>query len=235
MWSVNTPGVLLHGTGQLIDSIPDQTKPTCLRCSKSKINCLGYRDCFVDGQAKKSRSRDSFISRPKSISSQTSHGHRSPANAQHFETSYHLLSQQSSLDCCSLHTLPWKDNIMISYLIKNSRAGPMTVFCQGIAASNASESAQRTTTKQCLLALATALYGTGHSQRSLVMQGKRQYGHALNMVKKIVQKPQDLNLTEAMASVYALSLFEVKCSQNLKSVFGLISFHTQTISPSTLR
>jgi hypothetical protein len=95
----------------------------------------------------------------------------SPASVQEtFETPPRMLSHQASEICRSLSVLPWKDDMMISYLIKNSREGPMTVVCHGIAASNASESAQRTTTKQCLLALATALYGIGHSQRSLILE-----------------------------------------------------------------
>lgn len=61
------------------------------------------------------------------------------------------------------------------------------------------------------LALATALYATGHSQNALRLDGMRLYGQALNLVTGMIYESKSLQFTKTMVSVYALSLFEVRC------------------------
>jgi hypothetical protein len=111
----------------------------------------------------------------------------------------------------NLSRLPWKDDVMISYLLQNSREGPVSIVCHRMETSgDQSESLQQTTTKQCLLALATILYGTGHSNESFVQDGRRLYGQALNKITTIISNPTGLQTNDILTSLYVLSLFEVR-------------------------
>ena len=110
------------------------------------------------------------------------------------------LSRSLALSAC-------KSDIVISYLAVNI-TGPIATVCQLIAGPT---SLQRTVIKECILALATTFFGIGHAQKSLVADGRRLYGRALNMISSTIKDPSHFG-AEMMCAVFALSLHEVNWS-----------------------
>lgn len=174
---------------------------------------MGYRDSFVDGREGKPRNKKPTPIQPKNGSSSLKeHGDGSGTGLvqQVPEIRYHTGARLSP----TLSMLPWKDDMLMSYLFQNLSAGFLSVVCQNLATPqpSLSISTQRHTVKQSLLALATILYAVNHSETSLLLDGRRRYGQALKMVTNTINSAKASQITETMASVYALSLLEVKTS-----------------------
>ena len=161
----------------------NQDRPRCARCHKAKFQCLGYRDLFIDERQPVMRR----VNRTKSN---------------------HDLYHRNSSVASPLTLAPWKFDIFISYLINNITVH-MRVVCQNLAVPNCrSDSAQRTATEECILALATTFFGVGHAQTSLVREGRCLYGRALRRISSTIVNPSNTT-TEVMSGVFALSLHEV--------------------------
>lgn len=189
----------------------DQTHPICNRCSKGNFICKGYRDTlFIDGGAKVQQqlhNRSMLLRRSKSINSSetsqepqrlTDQTTKSPGPSQSQHEFPHGQGLHSST---SLSVSPWKDTIVLSYLVAD--LGSMGAIYREI------ESSQRRATKQCFLALATTFFGVGHAEQSIVTSGRRHYSRALTMLNAAIGDLGRHGMTETLSSVVALILHEV--------------------------
>jgi hypothetical protein len=89
-------------------------------------------------------------------------------------------------------------------------------FCHNVLAPRSeADSLQRIATKQCVLALATTFFGVGNAQQSLVSDGRRLYGQAVEMVNGAIGDSSLLELTEILSSVASLCPHEVVRSSSL--------------------
>lgn len=157
---------------------------------QQQLTCLGYRDSFVDGRDQIFRRLKLNDSRKTAYTYETNHdGDPSDIDVEEtVETSDPILSHREPRVCPSLSATPWKDDIMLSYLVDNSRVGgPLSIICHYIAGFNDQlESLQRTATKQSFLALATTLFATAHLQKALLLDGRRLYDQALKSVTGMI-------------------------------------------------
>jgi hypothetical protein len=195
----------------------DQSRPICTRCSKGNFTCLGYRDAlFIDEgwQVQQQRHRGPALQPQTSHPSYKTEDEPPPLDLTKIITkpqqSPYFYQESQVLPPLSLSA--WKDDIFVSYLIAD--IGPMGAIYRNLVAPNYyPDSPQRSAGKQSFLALATTFYGVGHAQESLVDDGRRRYSRALEMVNEAIGNTSPLVIKEALSSVAALCLHEVRsCS-----------------------
>ena len=200
----------------------DEARPICKRCIDVNFVCLGYRDPFVDGREQVLR-RMHLTPAPESssistkISSATTQSVQGPpkiyqGSDKTRSISYHY--QQPPL-CSSLSVLPWKRVFCISYLAANT-TGSIAAVCRNIAMYHSeSLSMGKSVNQMCFLALATTFFGVSHTQRSLVCEGRRLYGSALQTLSARISDLES-NYDDIISAVFALSLHEV-CQSSISS------------------
>ncbi|KAH4215963.1 hypothetical protein HBI25_221940 [Parastagonospora nodorum] len=187
----------------------DQIRPTCLRCSKGKFECLGYRETlFIDG-------REQVLRRLNSTQNlylqKTTSG--SLEYAQDYQTSLHFSNDDEIHDAgvsqpqVPLSLSPMREAYFVSYLIANDE-GPMKVFFRDLLLTSHQDPLQKSVKEQCSLAFATTFFGVGHAQRSLIDEGRRLYLQALGAVNAILRDPTRSRSIEALGSVVTLCLYE---------------------------
>jgi hypothetical protein len=77
--------------------------------------------------------------------------------------------------------------------------------------------------KKCLLAVATAYFGTKNHQRDITVQGLSRYGKALRELNEALSDESRLVSFDVMVSISFMSLFEVCSRFYLTRTFGSIS------------
>ncbi|KAH4181786.1 hypothetical protein HBI55_206810 [Parastagonospora nodorum] len=197
----------------------DQTRPTCLRCSKGKFECLGYRETlFIDGREQVLRRLDST---QNSYLQKTTSG--SPEYAQDYQTSLNFSNEDEIHDAgvsqtqVPLSLSPMREAYFVSYLVANDE-GPMKVFFRDLLLTSHQDPLQKSVKEQCSLAFATTFFGVGHAQGSLIDEGRRLYLQALGAVNAILRDPTRSRSIEALGSVVTLCLYELFAMQGPVSV-----------------
>lgn len=114
----------------------------------------------------------------------------------------------------ALSALPWKNDIVISHLAANTTE-PFGTVCRDIVMNSYQpDFSQNTVTKLCVLALATTFFGISHGQDTLMHDGRRLYGLALQTLSATISNP-NCSVNEVLSAVFALSLHEVSQSSFL--------------------
>ncbi|OAA82565.1 hypothetical protein LEL_02110 [Akanthomyces lecanii RCEF 1005] len=96
-------------------------------------------------------------------------------------------------------------------------------------------SAQWTVTRQCFLALATTVYGVGHSHELIATSGRRLYCQSLSLLNNTMQRSykSQNGMTPVIGAVVALALHEVRqlpfCSQASQN---MVADTLQAIAPT---
>jgi hypothetical protein len=107
-----------------------------------------------------------------------------------------------------------------SYLVANDE-GPMKVFfCDLLVKGHQGEKSVK---EQCSLAFATTFFGVAHAHGALVCEGRRLYLQALRAVNAMLNDPARNRSIEALGSVVALCLYEVRISDGCRLSLRLTS------------
>jgi hypothetical protein len=218
----HTKGMGAGADSELCSSL-DNGRPICARCSKGNMTCFGYRDAlFIDDGCKVQQRlhRESMLK----FGRRSEEPRPSPDLIETRVRSQHnFCTSQGSRVWPSLSASPWKDDIVSSYLIAN--LGPMGIVYRDLNTSNYKpDTFQRSAGKQSFLALATAFYGVGHEQGSIIDDSRDLYSQALKMVNATISDTSHLTVGETLSSVVSLCLYEV--SRNLHfGIHPLISLH----------
>lgn len=90
----------------------------------------------------------------------------------------------------------------------------MKIICHDLVApSYRGVSLQTSARNQCFLALATTFYGISHAHQSLMHEGRRLYLRALEAVNATLCNSSGSRIIDALGSVAALCLHEVRFSR----------------------
>ncbi len=101
------------------------------------------------------------------------------------------------------------EHILSSYLAAS--LGQLGALYEKIAAPGfEQDSTPWAVTRQCFLALATTVYGVGHSHEHITDSGRRLYGQSLHLLNTTMKRsyPRDA-MAHVLSSVVALTLHEV--------------------------
>jgi hypothetical protein len=165
--------------------IIDETRPSCKRCAKAKLDCEGYRDLTViqyNGSARTSGS-------PASVP---------PSSQASIYTQILNFNKLSPWQCLA----PAPNDVYVNYTHARLLKGNESL-------DPASNLVDRKLADQCFLALATSYFGYDHREKRIVERGMQRYGMALNELHSALADSKRCASYDVLESVILMAFFEV--------------------------
>ena len=213
---------LLFHAQKMVWFAPDEGRPTCNRCKNGYFDCLGYVRpfLFVNEGTALQRPLAQAATASQLTSPKSRHNNSNlDVDVQTLLSARSYLSPDDRSIHQSLHLNAFKENILISHLLKNlfveftdsgSRGDNHPWILYAIQRRNAN-----CPSYMAALALAAAFFGRKQHEKTVYDQGARSYGQALRQLKADLDDPERAVTYFTMSSTLLLSIYEVVTFSNI--------------------
>lgn len=195
----------------------DETKPTCIRCSKATYNCKGYDQPWLD--------ETPFIALARERAAKRAREHRESQNALLPDgdvQSEGFLSAKSVAE--SINLSAFREDICRSFLLHRLSAGPdhSKAMSWWLNPSPKAEVQSRTLVSASR-AMSAAFFGRVNQQAKIITEGVLMYGEALRNLSKDLSHPIKAYTFETLGATMALTMYEVRNS-SLSTTTSMLIF-----------
>jgi len=199
------PGGWQHG---LIRST-DESKPTCIRCSKATYTCKGYDQPWLNEAPYIALARQRAAERQKEY--RENRNALMPYGAVHSEG---FLSVERLADSVSLSA--FQEDIFRSFVLHRLCTGPEYTKAMGWWLSPTPKvEVQSRTLVSASKAMSAVFFGRVHQQAAIVTEGERLYGEALRNLNNDLSHPVKAYTFETLGETMALNMYEVCALSNI--------------------